>query len=147
MSLSHLYQQTILEHAKHPRNAGRLEHPTHHGAGKNPLCGDALELMLHMEGNRITDVAFVGEGCAISQASCSLMTSEIKGKTVEEAEQLMKLLTIHLTAEPLEGLPGRLEILGGVRDYPSRVKCAMLAWRVLESILSEGGEVSTEDGN
>lgn len=145
MSLSHLYQQTILEHAKNPRNAGRMEHPTHRGAGRNPLCGDALELMLRVEGDRIEELSFVGEGCAISQASCSLMTMGLKGKTITEAKELLGQLTEHLTSQDVPALPERLAILGGVRDYPSRVKCAMLAWRVLESILAGGGTVTTED--
>lgn len=144
MSLSHLYQQTILEHARHPRNAGRMEHPTHIAMGKNPMCGDALELMLRVEQGVIEDIRFVGEGCAISQASCSMMTVELQGKTVAEAEQMLERMTILLTEKDVEDLPPRLRVLAGVRDFPARVKCAMLSWRALERCLSGGGEASTE---
>lgn len=135
MNLSELYQQTILDHAKNPRNAGRLAHATHSAFGKNPLCGDALELMLHVENDTITDIGFIGEGCAISQASCSLLTVELRGKTLTEAEALLAHMTDMLTEKDVEGLPPRLQVLSGVRAFPARVKCAMLGWRTLERAL------------
>lgn len=145
MSLSDLYQQTILEHARHPRNAGRMEHPTHAAFGKNPLCGDALELMLQVEDDRIISLMFVGEGCAISQASCSLLTVELAGKTVNEAKEMLLKMTDLLTEKEVTDLPPRLQVLSGVRAFPARVKCAMLAWRVLERCFNqEEGAVSTE---
>lgn len=144
MDLSHLYQQTILEHARNPRHAGRLEHPTHRAFGKNPLCGDSLELMLEVVDNRIVAISFVGEGCAISQASCSLLTVELEGKTLDEARTLLGKMTTLLTEHEVEGLPPRLQVLGGVRDFPARVKCAMLSWRTFERCFEPGGEVSTE---
>lgn len=146
MDLATLYQQTILEHARNPRNAGRLEHPSHHGYGKNPLCGDALELMLQVEENRIVALRFVGDGCAISQASCSLLTVELEGKTVDEAKALLEKMIALLTEHDVEGLPPRLQMLSGVRGFPARVKCAMLAWRVLERCFDAGETpVSTEE--
>lgn len=145
MSLKDIYQQTILEHARHPRNAGRLENPTHRGYGKNPLCGDALELMLQIEEGVIVALKFVGEGCAISQASCSLLTVELEGKTVAEATKLLEKMIDLLTEKDVADLPPRLQALSGVRMFPARVKCAMLAWRVLERCLeAREGEVSTE---
>ena len=144
MNLNDLYQQTILEHAREPRNAGRLEHPTHIAMGKNPLCGDALELMLQIDEDRITTMRFIGEGCAISQASCSLMTVELEGKTIAEARALLLKMTDMLTEKDVEGLPPRLQVLSGVRAFPARVKCAMLAWRVLERCFEGGGVASTE---
>lgn len=145
MNLSDLYQQTILEHAKNPRNAGRLEHPTHSAFGKNPLCGDALELMLQVKDGKIVDISFVGEGCAISQASCSLLTVELRGKTLAQAEALLAKMTDMLTEKDVEGLPQRLQVLSGVRAFPARVKCAMLGWRTFERAIHPADAPATTE--
>lgn len=144
MSISDLYQQTILEHSKHPKNFGILEHPTHSAHGKNTLCGDELYLTLVLEGTTIQEIKFQGEGCAISKSSASLMTAAILGKSIEEAQTLLNGFVCLLTEEGTPGEVGKLAVFSGVKEYPSRVKCAMLAWRTLESALQNGKEVSTE---
>ncbi len=140
-----LYQEIILDHSKKPRNFGRIESPTAHADGYNPLCGDKLTLELLLEGDVVKEARFVGAGCAISVASASLMTESLKGKTRAEAEKLFeefhKLLTTD--AQP-EGL-GKLAVFSGVREYPTRVKCATLAWHTLKAALDDSSEqVSTE---
>lgn len=144
MSISDLYQQTILEHSKHPKNFGVLEHPTHSAHGKNTLCGDELYLTLILLDNVIQDIKFQGEGCAISKSSASLMTAAIMGRTIEEAMALLKGFVYILTEEGEASDVGKLAVFSGVKEYPSRVKCAMLAWRTMESALQQGTEVSTE---
>jgi len=146
---SELYQQVILDHNKKPRNYKVLEHPSRTQEGYNPLCGDQLTLYLEMEGDKIKDVSFQGQGCAISKASASLMTTAIKGKTKEEAEQLfgefhrMVKGELDPNAEPHH--LGRLTILAGVREFPARVKCASLSWHTLHAALAGSGDsVSTE---
>ena len=144
MSISELYQQTILEHSKHPRNFGTLESHTHAAHGKNPLCGDQLYLTAVIENDLIQDICFQGDGCAISKASASLMTSTLKGKTLEEARKLLSGFSFMLTGKGIESEVGKLSVFSGVKEYPSRVKCAMLCWRTLESALSTGGDTTTE---
>ncbi len=144
MSISDLYQQTILEHSKHPRNFGVLDPHTHAAHGKNPLCGDQLYLTLSVEDDLVQDVHFQGDGCAISKASASLMTGMIKGKPIAEARRLLQGFSFLLTGKGEETELGKLSVFSGVREYPSRVKCAMLCWRTLESALSRGGETTTE---
>ncbi len=146
--LEELYQEVILDHSRRPRNFGEIA-----GAvrvhGDNPSCGDEifLDVKFGAEGG-VEDVKFTGQGCAISQASASLMTLKIKGRSRTEAEELLRafhdLVTIEV-AEPNKQL-GDLRLLQGVRKFPQRVKCAMLAWRALEQALGQGGEasVSTE---
>src|SRR5437870_1366612 len=147
--LSDLYQQVILDHNKKPRNFRKLDEPTRTVQGLNPLCGDQLTLYVDLDGDRITDISFQGSGCAISRASASMMTDSLKGKTTAEAEQLFegvhRMLTSD-TSEPVntEGL-GKLAVLSGVREFPTRVKCASLSWHALRNALKgEGGKVSTE---
>lgn len=146
-----LYQEVIIDHGRHPRNFGQLLERTHYAEGFNPLCGDHLFLDLQMDGHNITDVAFRGEGCAISMASASLMTEALKGKSAQEAEALFldfhEVVTQgksgHLLA--LEKL-GKLSVLTGVCEYPARVKCATLAWHTMHNALSNKAEiVSTDD--
>jgi nitrogen fixation protein NifU and related proteins len=147
--LRDLYQEVILDHTKHPRNFGALEHPTHRATGHNPLCGDQLVLTLDVLRDEVRDARFAGKGCAISTASASLLTEAVKGKTVSETHALFKrfhdVVTAPAESEPdLTGL-GKLAALAGVREFPMRVKCASLAWHTLEAALSGAGEpVSTE---
>jgi nitrogen fixation NifU-like protein len=144
--LRDLYQDVILDHNRHPRNRGRLEHPTHTLEGFNPLCGDRLTLYLEVADGVVRDVAFDGQGCAISTASASLMTEAVKGLTVEQAENLFTEVHAMLTGQGDAGGLGKLEVLAGVKDFPTRVKCATLAWHTLHGALHRCHDsVSTED--
>ena len=145
--LRDLYQEVILDHNRHPRNFGKLANANRESQGHNPLCGDRVTISLHMEGDRIEDIAFQGSGCAISTASASLMTEALKGKTVKEARDLFhgfhELLTTGGDADP-ESL-GKLAVFAGVREYPIRVKCATLAWHAAQAALDQKDRpVSTE---
>jgi nitrogen fixation NifU-like protein len=144
--LSDLYQETIIDHSKRPRNRGSLERPTHSAEGHNPLCGDRLTLQLKIEDGRVAAVAFQGLGCAISTASASLMTDAIKGKTPAEAEKTFEKFHELLTEEkPPAADLGKLAVFSGVREYPMRVKCATLAWHTLHAaLLGEHKPISTE---
>jgi len=141
-----LYQETILDHSKRPRNCHPMEDATRKAEGYNPLCGDKLKLFLKMDGDIVSDVSFVGSGCAISTASASLMTESLKGKSREEALRLLARFHELLTTDtPVSQDLGKLVVFCGVRDYPARVKCATLAWHTLKSALSNQEEpVSTE---
>jgi nitrogen fixation protein NifU and related proteins len=144
--LHDLYQETIIDHSKRPRNTGALAEATHHAEGYNPLCGDRLTLQLKLENGQITGIRFQGAGCAISTASASLMTEAMKGKTPEEAESAFQKFHGLLTEDrpPAPDL-GKLAVFSGVREYPMRVKCATLAWHTLRAALrGEGQPVSTE---
>ncbi len=147
--LRELYQQVILDHNKSPRNFRVMENPTQEADGHNPLCGDTLHIYLHVEDGIIKDVSFKGSGCAISKASASLMTSMIKGKTVEEAEKLFENFHALVTGKLGENADlselGKLAVFAGVQEFPIRVKCASLAWHTMESALHQNGmEVTTE---
>lgn len=146
MELKDLYRDVILDHNRQPRNFGRLE-PSDAGAeGHNPLCGDRLSLYLKVDDGRISDVAFVGSGCAISKASASLMTDAVKGQPVEEVRSLFERFHRMVTTppdQPVEPM-GKLSALAGVREFPVRVKCASLAWHTLKAALDREGVVSTE---
>jgi nitrogen fixation NifU-like protein len=147
--LRDLYQEVILDHTKHPRNFGTLEHATHRAQGHNPLCGDQLALFVEVADDRLRDLRFAGRGCAISTASASLLTEALKGKTIDEAHALFERFHAAVTSpadEPVDvaGL-GKLAVLAGVREFPMRVKCASLAWHTLEAALARSAEpVSTE---
>jgi nitrogen fixation protein NifU and related proteins len=146
--LRELYQEVILDHNKKPRNFKKLESANHHADGHNPLCGDNVSVYLDVEDDIIKDVSFLGSGCAISKASASMMTSLVKGKSTEEAENLFhkfrELVTSDAEQEDLESL-GKLAVFSGVREYPARVKCASLAWHTLHAAIeSEEAAVSTE---
>ncbi|HLH01948.1 MAG TPA: SUF system NifU family Fe-S cluster assembly protein [Bryobacteraceae bacterium] len=145
-TLSDLYQETIVDHSKRPRNRGTLAHATHSAEGHNPLCGDRLTLQLEIDNGRVANVAFQGQGCAISTASASLMTDAVKGKTPEEAEQIFAKFHSLLTEDKLPAPDlGKLAVFSGVREYPMRVKCATLAWHTLHAALqNEHKPVSTE---
>jgi nitrogen fixation NifU-like protein len=146
--LQELYRQVILDHNRNPRNFGQLADATRVVAGVNPLCGDKMTLYVKLDDGKIEDIRFQGTGCAISVASSSLMTERVKGASVAEALELFDkihdLLTGSHEHEP-EDLD-KLAALGGVREYPSRVKCASLAWHALKSAVNDGptASVTTE---
>ena len=148
MTTEALYQELILEHNRKPRNFREMENADRKIEGRNPLCGDALTLWVKMDGDAIADVSFKGQGCAISKASASLMTTAVKGKTRDEAEQLFGKfhdLVLGTLPESEQASLGSLRALGGVSRFPLRVKCASLAWHALRAALEQGeGEVSTE---
>jgi nitrogen fixation NifU-like protein len=142
-----LYQETILDHSKRPRNCRAMEDATRNAEGYNPLCGDKLKLYLKMENDVVQDLSFVGSGCAISTASASLMTESLKGKSREEALQILdKFHNLLTTDTPVSRDLGKLVVFCGVREYPARVKCATLAWHTLKSALTGANvePVSTE---
>jgi nitrogen fixation NifU-like protein len=151
MELNDLYRDVILDHNRRPRNFGGLEPADASVEGFNPLCGDRLTLRLKLDDDRISDIRFEGQGCAISTASASLMTEAVKGRTRAEALRLFDRIHELLTddaAPPADEL-GKLAALSGVREYPARVKCASLCWHTLASALRAAGPqavppVSTE---
>ena len=128
-----LYQDIVLEHKRAPRNFGVLAAPTHRAEGTNPQCGDQISVALQVEQNRIVDVRFKGQGCAICMASTSMMTEAIKGAGVQAAQQLQQHFRAVLTGAeaPEEAYLGKLISLAGVARYPSRIKCALLGWHAL----------------
>jgi len=141
--LNSLYQQLILEHYKHPRNKGALEDADHTAHLNNPTCGDEVWLMLKLDGDRITGVKFVGDGCSISQSSVSMMTQLLIGKTRAEAEALARRFTamMHGDAEAARDKSlGDLRALAGVSKFPVRIKCALLGWNALEEALEGLGK-------
>jgi nitrogen fixation NifU-like protein len=141
-----LYQETILDHSKRPRNCHPMPDATGQAEGYNPLCGDKLKLYLKMEGDTVKEVSFVGSGCAISTASASLMTESLKGKTREEALKLLdKFHQLLTTDTEVSRDLGKLVVFCGVREYPARVKCATLAWHTLKSALTNADEVTTTE--
>jgi nitrogen fixation NifU-like protein len=141
-----LYQETILDHSKRPRNHHSMDDANRKADGYNPLCGDKLRLYLKVEDDVVQDASFEGSGCAISTASASLMTDSLKGKTRAEALKLMEKFHDLLTTDtPVRQDLGKLVVFCGVRDYPARVKCATLAWHTLKSALNNAGDpVTTE---
>lgn len=147
--LSDLYQQIIVEHNRSPRNFKKLAHPTGNAEGSNPLCGDQITLEVELDGDRIADIGFQGSGCAISQASASLLTGAVQGKTREEAQALFQAVHTMLTSPPGAAIDtgglGKLAALAGVRQFPVRVKCASLPWHTLRAALQDSSTpVSTE---
>ena len=148
--LTELYQQIIVEHNKSPRNFKKVDPADRTAQGHNPLCGDRIELFVKLDGDRIADIGFQGKGCAISQASASLMTGAVKGHTVAEAEQLFEAFHAMVMSDPKAPPPGadklgKLAAFAGVRQFPSRVKCASLSWHTLHAALAaEAAPVTTE---
>jgi nitrogen fixation NifU-like protein len=144
--LSDLYQEVILDHNRRPRNWGTLPDATQSAEGYNPLCGDRLKLHVRIEGDRLVGVSFEGSGCAISKASASLMTDAVKGRTLGEALDLFDRVHIMLTTpvdQPVdEDSVGKLAVLSGVREFPTRVKCASLAWHTLKSAITNSHEIA-----
>ncbi len=148
--LRELYQQVVLDHNRSPRNFKKLPNANRTAEGTNPLCGDEITLYLVVTDDVIEDVGFQGTGCAISQASASLMTAAVKGKTRAEAEALFQAFHAMVTGPPNAAanheMLGKLAALSGVRQFPVRVKCANLPWHTLhEALAGSGGTVSTED--
>lgn len=147
MDLADLYRDVIVDHNRNPRNFGRLSEPSHSAEGNNPLCGDQLMLTVLMDGDVVREVRFDGHGCAISTASASLMTETVKGRTRAEVDSLFSRVHDMLTRSdtPPDTDLGKLAALSGVREFPSRVKCASLCWHTLNAALShEHAPVSTE---
>ena len=146
--LDDLYQEVILDHGRKPRNFHKLTDANHEAEGLNPLCGDHFKLYLKVDGDRIADIGFEGSGCAISKASASLMTMSVKGKTVQEAEDLFSRFHRLVTEGPQKvsiSELGKLAALSGVCEFPTRVKCASLVWHTLKNALEDGPKVvSTE---
>ncbi len=130
-----LYQQVILDHNRSPRNFRVIENPSSHAEGNNPLCGDKVAVDLTMSGGVITDVAFQGAGCAISTASASLMTEQIKGMSPQEALDLIDQFRGLVTGASDTMNVASLDVFSGVQDYPTRVKCATLAWHTLRAAI------------
>ena len=144
-ALKQLYQQVILDHSKKPRHFHVLDPFSHCATGHNPLCGDRLKVFVRMNGEVIEEVSFVGEGCAISKASASLMTEIMSGKTMQEFHRLYTDFHQVLTSQdPIPDTMGKLKALVGVRDFPARVKCATLAWHTFDAALNNQDNVKTE---
>lgn len=147
--LRELYQQVILDHNKNPRNFKKLETANHYAEGYNPLCGDRIDVYVKLDEDKIEDISFMGSGCAISKASASLMSTMVKGKTIEEAEEIFKKFHHLITGKMGEQIDteqaGKLAVFAGVREFPSRVKCASLAWHTLISALKEENKTVTTE--
>jgi len=144
--LRDLYQQVIVDHNKSPRNFGKLPEFNHEADGYNPLCGDKLHVYLKVSPEGIVeDVSFEGEGCAISIASASLMTQALKGKPLAEFEAMFNdfqhLVTSDISEAPAERL-GKLAVLAGVREFPSRIKCAILCWHTMKSAAQDNHQTA-----
>ncbi len=146
-----LYQEVILDHNRKPRNFGELAQANHKAEGHNPLCGDHLSVTLNLDGERIESIAFQGESCAICKASASMMTASVKGKTRQDAETQIRefrdMATGQLDVETQPHHLGRLTVFAGVRDLPTRVKCAILPWHTLHAALHAVPDISTESEN
>ncbi len=151
-ALRELYQEVILDHSRHPRHHGVLENANHKAEGYNPLCGDRVTVYLRLDAdNRVADIKFEGRGCAISQASASMMTDMLKGRTATEADRLMTGF-LHLVkgedaSDLLEDDRERLEVMGGISEFPMRVKCATLAWHTYRNAVEEGKNAVEEGKN
>ena len=148
MNSKQLYQEVILDHNRKPRNYGMLADATHSSEGRNPLCGDQIRVSLKVDGDRVDSVGFEGQACAICKASASMMTAAVKGKSLPEIDTLIEefraMATGKLdTAHDANHL-GRLSVFAGVKDLPSRVKCAVLPWHTLHAAVRSETTTSTE---
>ncbi|MFN4110690.1 MAG: Fe-S cluster assembly sulfur transfer protein SufU [Ignavibacteria bacterium] len=147
--LRELYQEVILDHSKHPKNYHKMEDATHTAEGYNPLCGDHFFLYLKIENGLIKDISFEGAGCAISKASASIMTSIVKGKTLEEAKKIFESFHSFVTGKTDKNFDpnslGKLAVFSGVSEFPVRVKCATLAWHTLINALEKKNEIATTE--
>ena len=141
MALDEIYKEVILDHYKNPRNKREMPDAPLSCSKNNPLCGDEITVYVNAEGGKVLEVSFVGQGCSISQSSASMMTESVSGKTVDEVEALATDVRAMLGGdlEPDEDTFGELVALKGVVKYPVRVKCAVLAWDVLQEALASGG--------
>ena len=147
MSSKQLYQEVILDHNRKPRNWGHLDAPTHKAEGLNPLCGDHIWVTLDVADDHVKAIAFEGESCAICKASASMMTAKVKGKSVDEAEELVNEFRGMTTGSLDQSRPnhlGHLSVFEGVKDLPARVKCAILPWHTLHAALHASEAASTE---
>ena len=147
--LRDLYQEVILDHCKAPRNFRTPAAVTHEANGRNPLCGDMLTVFVDVEDDRIKDIGFQGQGCAISTASASMMTDALKGRTLAEVETLFQRFHELVTADPSKAAAasaelGKLAVFAGVHEFPMRVKCASLAWHTMKAALEGGARATTE---
>jgi nitrogen fixation NifU-like protein len=143
--MSALYEKALVDHAKHPRNFGALEHATHSAAGENPLCGDEVHVRLRAAGDRVDAIAFEGQGCAVCLGSASMMTEAVKGASRGEIAALLKRVRQVVRSDDDGNGLGDLAALAGVAKFPARVKCALLAWTALEAALAgSGGAITTE---
>jgi nitrogen fixation NifU-like protein len=144
-ALRELYQEVILDHSRHPRHFGALDDATHKAEGYNPLCGDRVTVSLKLDADsRVIDIMFEGKGCAISQASASLMTEMLSGRTAQEAQVLMEGFVHMVKGEDAPGLSGddreQLDVMSGLSEFPMRVKCATLAWHTYKNAVEEGAQ-------
>lgn len=141
--LRELYQEVIFDHNRSPRNFHTMEDADRMADGHNPLCGDLLTVFVKLNNDCVEDISFVGQGCAISTASASLMTEAVKGKPIAEIESLFQDVHLMLTeSHPEDRDFGKLEVLSGVREFPARVKCASLAWHTLHNAITQAGETA-----
>ncbi|HEY2008687.1 MAG TPA: SUF system NifU family Fe-S cluster assembly protein [Rhizomicrobium sp.] len=148
-ALKELYQEVILDHSRHPRHYGALDDASHKAEGYNPLCGDRVTVYLKLgEDGRVADIKFEGKGCAISQASASMMTDMLKGRALADAEKLMQGFLHLVKGEDAQGLSEddreTLDVMSGISEFPMRVKCATLAWHTYKNALEEGGNAVEE---
>ena len=147
--LDELYQEVILDHNKSPRNFRAMDHANRKAEGYNPLCGDHVTVFVQLENGVIQDISFQGSGCAISKASASLMTAELKGKNESAAQTLFenvhKMLTGDASDDQAAGKVGKLQILSGVCKFPARVKCASLAWHTVNAALKGESQPATTE--
>jgi nitrogen fixation NifU-like protein len=146
--LQDIYRQTVLDHSRNPRNFMRMEPADCQAEGHNPLCGDKITIYLQLTGEKIAKATFEGTGCAICIASASIMTELLTGKDTPFAEQEIDRIKqeFSMSNQPAQAVTGEMAALAGVRDYPSRIKCALLAWKTLSAALSnENAIVTTED--
>jgi nitrogen fixation NifU-like protein len=141
-----LYQEMVVEHKRAPRHFGTLAAPTHEARGRNPQCGDDVQVQLRLDNGRIADIAFDGQGCAICIASSSMMTEAVLGQDIDTARALQQRFRAVLTgkAEPEAAQLGKLVSLSGVSRYPSRIKCALLGWHALMHAIGETAEVEAD---
>ena len=141
--LQELYQQVIIDHNHNPRNFREIEHPSHSAKGHNPLCGDKIDIYLTIKDDIITEVSFMGSGCAISKASSSLMTEVLLGKTVIEAQKIFDSVHDMITIGKTDSADiGKLAVLSGVHKFPARVKCAILPWHTMKNALEKSTQTT-----
>ena len=147
--LKELYQSVILHHNRSPRNFREISDTPHHAEGHNPLCGDNITVWVELDGDIISDASFLGNGCAISKASASLMTQAVKGKRVSEAKELFrsfqKLVTGRASPQESKEVLGKLILFAGVSEFPVRVKCASLSWHTLNAAFEDAPEAVTTE--
>ncbi len=143
--LRDLYQEVIFDHNRNPRNFHVMDQASHRAEGYNPLCGDQLTVYAQISDGVVREVSFVGHGCAISTASASLMTEAVRGMPVDQVEALFRNIHTMLTEAHPDCDLGKLEVLSGVREFPSRVKCATLAWHTLHNAITQARDTAVTE--